>query len=268
MASTHPIGIFDSGVGGLTVLRALREALPHERIAYFADTANVPYGDKSPEQIKGFSRRILKWMQDDLGVKLVVAACHTSSALALNEVAKEFRIPVIGTIDPTISAVLQDPQHTRVGIIATPASAGKRTHETALIQSGFQGMIHTIACQEFVPLIEAGKLEGPQLHTITQHYLEPFHSMNLTTLIYGCTHYPWIADVISQYLPPAVICIDPAQHIVAETTQTLMKKSLLNQALLSQPVDFYCSARPEQFAEITARFLLMPTPKVKLVLES
>lgn len=264
MPSSHPIGIFDSGVGGLTVLRALREAMPNERLVYFADTANVPYGEKTPDQIKGFSRQILAWMQNDLGVKLVIAACHTSSALALNEVAKEFKIPVIGTIDPTVAAVLQDKKHNRIGIIATPASANNRTHETALIQSGYQGLIHTIACREFVPLIESGNLEGPQLHEFTQQYLEPFHAMNLTTLIYGCTHYPWIADIISQYLPPLVVCIDPAQHIVVQTNHTLAQNALLNQASISPPVDFYCSARPNQFAEVTGRFLLMPAPAVKL----
>jgi glutamate racemase len=264
MSSSHPIGIFDSGVGGLTVLRALRAALPYERMVYFADTANVPYGDKTPEQIKGFSRQILQWMQNDLGVKMVIAACHTSSALALSEVAKEFKIPLIGTIDPTVTAILQDKKHTRVGIIATPASANNRTHEKALINSGYQGLIHTIACQEFVPLIEAGKLDGAQLHEITQQYLEPFHQLNLTTLIYGCTHYPWIAEVIARYLPPLVICIDPAQHIVAQATQTLTNKAILNKALTSPAIDFYCSAHPDQFAEVTGRFLLMPTPVVKL----
>lgn len=264
MHSSHPIGIFDSGVGGLTVLKALREALPYERLLYFADTANVPYGDKTPEQIKGFSRRILEWMQDELGVKLVIAACHTSSALALNEVAQEFRIPVIGTIDPTVSAVLQDPKHSRVGIIATPASAQNLTHETALFKSGYQGHIHTIACPEFVPLIEAGHLESPALHEAVEHYLEPFHTMNLSTLIYGCTHYPWIADVISRYLPPSVTCIDPAHHIVAQTRQVLNQKTLLNNKPPSLPIDFYCSARPEHFAEMTARFLLIPAPQVIL----
>ncbi len=264
MSPNHPIGIFDSGVGGLTVLRALRAALPYERMIYFADTANVPYGDKTPDQIKAFSKRILKWMQDELGVKLVIAACHTSSALALSEVAKEFKIPVIGTIDPTVAAILQDKRHSRVGIIATPASAQNLTHEKALIQSGFDGVIHTIPCREFVPLIESGKLDGNELHEITEHYLEPFHEMNLTTLIYGCTHYPWISDVIVRYLPPSVTCIDPAHHIVAETTHTLMNMALLNKTAVSQHVDFYCSARPDQFAEVTARFLLMPTPDVKL----
>jgi glutamate racemase len=264
MFSSHPIGIFDSGVGGLTVLRALREALPYERMIYFADTVNVPYGEKTPAQIKGYSRQILRWMQNDLGVKLVIAACHTSSALALNEVSKEFKIPVIGTIDPTVAAVLQDPNHTRIGIISTPASADNRTHETALIKSGFKGLIHTIACREFVPLIEAGKIEGSQLHQVTEQYLEPFHSMNLTTLIYGCTHYPWIADVITRYLPITVTCIDPALHIVVETTETLEKQALVNKGPINHPTDFYCSARPEHFAQVTGRFLSMPTPHVKL----
>lgn len=264
MSPNHPIGIFDSGVGGLTVLRALRAALPYERMIYFADTANVPYGDKTPEQIKGFSKQILQWMQNELGVKLVIAACHTSSALALSEVAKEFKIPVIGTIDPTVAAILQDKRHSRVGIIATPASALNLTHERALIRSGFDGLIHTIACKEFVPLIETGNLNSKDVHEVAQHYLEPFHEMNLTTLIYGCTHYPWISDVIVRYLPPAVTCIDPAHHMVAETTQTLIKLGLLNRGPQNYNVDFYCSARPDQFAEATARFLLMPTPPVKL----
>jgi glutamate racemase len=231
---------------------------------YFADTANLPYGEKTPEQIKGFSRQILHWMQSELGVKLVVAACHTSSALALQEVAQEFQIPVIGTIDPTVQAVLEDSRHSRIGIIATPASANNLTHETALIKSGYQGLIHTIACREFVPFIEAGSVKSPELHELTQQYLEPFHSMNLSTLIYGCTHYPWIADLIKSYLPPTVVCIDPAQYIVAETKQRLATKLLLNAGPISPVIDFYCSARPDQFSEMTAHFLSIPAPNVKL----
>jgi len=160
--------------------------------------------------------------------------------------------------------VLKNSQHSRIGIIATPASANNLTHETALLKSGYQGFVHTIACGEFVPLIEAGSLQSPELHEITQHYLEPFHSMKLSTLIYGCTHYPWIADLITQYLPPTVVCIDPAQTIVAHAHQTLASQLLLNVEPNSQPIEFYCSARPDQFAQITAQFLSIPTPSVKL----
>lgn len=264
MTSSHPIGIFDSGVGGLTVLRALRQSLPNEHFVYFADTANVPYGDKTPEQIKAFSRQIIGWMQHDLGVKLVIAACHTSSALALGEIASEFNIPLIGTIEPTVAAILQDTKHTRIGIIATPASANNLTHEKALRLSGYEGLVHTIPCRELVPLIEAGDLNAVSLHEHSERYLQPFHTMNLTTLIYGCTHYPWVADVITRYLPPLVACIDPAQQIVAQASQLLKYRQMVSGQSVSPAIDFYCSARPEQFAETTGRFLLMPPPKVIL----
>lgn len=265
MHVSRPIGIFDSGVGGLTVLKALHHAMPNERLIYFADTANVPYGEKTPEQIKTFSRQILTWMQNELGVKLVIAACHTSSALALSEVAQEFSMPIIGTIDPTVDAIIQDASHTRIGIIATPASANNLTHQMALQKSGYNGFIHTIACQAFVPLIEAGNVHGEALHDITREYLQPFHALNLTTLIYGCTHYPWIAHVIAQHLPANVVCIDPANHIVNKTQQTLAHHSLLNSVNQATTIDFYCSAHPIQFAKMASQFLSIPVPAVKQI---
>ena len=140
MAGSGPIGIFDSGIGGLTVLRELQRLLPHENFIYFADTAHLPYGDKTPEQIQGYSRRIITWLQDDMNARLVVAACHTSSALALDQISPEFKVPVVGTIYPALQTILRDYPYSRLGIIATPASVKSCHHEKALINAALKDM--------------------------------------------------------------------------------------------------------------------------------
>lgn len=266
MADKRPIGIFDSGIGGLTVLKELQRVLPHENFAYFADTANLPYGEKSPEQIIDFTRNTLSWMQDEIGAKLVIAACHTSSATALDIVSKEFSMPIIGTIYPLVETIMQNDPNSRIGIIATPTSVSSRMHETILRQSGFQGEIHSIACPKFVPLIEAGHIFGPELLRVTNEYLSIFKKLDLNTLIYGCTHYPWISDTIRHVLPDIVEYIDPAVSIAAKASQELFKYKMLNTSNNTLSIDYYSSSSPETLSSQVS--LLMCTPKPAVTLKS
>jgi glutamate racemase len=262
MADKRPICIFDSGIGGLTVLKELQRALPHEHFIYFADTANLPYGEKTPEQIIDYARRTLRWMQDELGAKLVIAACHTSSATALDIVSKDFSIPVIGTIYPMVETLMQDHQDARIGIIATPTSVNSRTHENVLVRSGFKGYIHSISCPRFVPLIESGHILGTELLDVCYEYLSAFKEYNLNALVYGCTHYPWIADTIQQILPKTVSFIDPAASIAAKAFQELYKYKILNALTHKGSTDFYCSASPETFSSQISLLMSISKPHV------
>jgi glutamate racemase len=265
MLAKQPIGIFDSGIGGLTVLRKLQQALPHERFVYFADTANLPYGEKTPDQIIDYARQTLAWMQDEIGVKLIVAACHTSSATALDIVAPEFRIPIVGTIYPMVETILNHYQNRRIGIIATPTSVNSRMHENILLKAGFQGHIVSISCPQFVPIIESGRISGPELLRCARDYLRPFVDESLNTLVYGCTHYPWITETLQQALPTEVDCLDPAEHIATKVSQELYKYKILNTSLDKAEVRFYSSSAPERFAAQVNLLLSIPSPDVTLV---
>jgi glutamate racemase len=265
MLAKQPIGIFDSGIGGLTVLRKLQSALPQEHFVYFADTKNLPYGEKTPEQIIEFARQTLSWMQNEVNAKLVVAACHTSSATALDIVAQEYQIPIVGTIYPMVETLIEHHQNRRLGIIATPTSVSSRMHETILRKSGFQGDIYSISCPKFVPIIETGRISGPELLRVTREYIDIFKNEHLNTLIYGCTHYPWIADTISQVLPTGVDFIDPAEHIAAKVSQELYKYKILNTSWEKLKVHFYCSSLPERFASQINLLLSIPSPEVTLI---
>lgn len=265
MLTQKPIGIFDSGIGGLTVLKELQRTLPHEHFVYFADTANLPYGEKTPEQIVEYTRQTLAWMQNEMGAKLVIAACHTSSATALDTVSPEFTIPVIGAIYPMVETVLQHYQGRRIGIIATPASVQSRMHENILVKSGFQGRLYSISCPKFVPIIESGRIFEPELLTAAYKYLDIFKKKDLNTLIYGCTHYPWIADTIQQVLPVSVDLIDPAEHIAAKVSQELYKYKIINISSNKVKVDFYCSSSPDRFSTQVNLLMSIPKPEVTLV---
>lgn len=263
MQAKQPIGIFDSGIGGLTVLRKLQNALPHEQFVYFADAANLPYGEKTPEQIVGFARQTLSWMQNEIGAKLVVAACHTSSTTALDLVASEFNIPIVGTIYPMVENLLTHYQNRRIGIIATPTSVNSRMHENILINAGYEGHLISISCPKFVPIIESGRITGPELLRSAYEYLEVFHKESLNTLIYGCTHYPWIEDTVQQVLPTGVDFLDPAEHIAAKVSQELYKHKILNTSWDKLKVKFYTSGDAKRFSSQINLLLSIPSPEVK-----
>ncbi len=221
-----PIGVFDSGLGGLTVWRALRRRLPHERLIYFGDTARVPYGERSPEEILAFVRQILTWMQAQ-PVKLVVMACNTSSALALEQVRQEFALPILGLILPGAQAALA--QGFRIGVLATVATVKSRAYSraiqeySALDPKRFPYPVYCWeqACPEFVPLIEAGWLDSPALRQAAEHYLQPLLQKGIDTLVYGCTHYPLLDPILKPLLPSSVKRVDPGMALVGSLAREL-----------------------------------------------
>lgn len=257
----HPIGVFDSGVGGLTVWRELRRQLPQESIVYFGDTARVPYGDRSPQEILQFGREILRWMVD-LPVKLIVVACNTSSALALDQLRQECPVPILGLILPGAREAFHRGQ--RIGVIATPATVRSQAYRQALFEIGMEAGRSVLcweqACPEFVPLIEKGHYQDPYLYQIAQDYLQPLLDQNIDTLVYGCTHYPLLNPLLRPLLPATVQIVDPAIALVEAVVQELDLWGLRQSEGLPHPspwqnTQFFVSGDPQAFAQAARQWL-------------
>lgn len=249
--NASPIGLFDSGLGGLTVLRELYRQAPQESVIYFGDTARLPYGTKSPEEILQYVREILTWMTQQ-GVKMVIMACNTSSALALETVRSEFNIPILGLILPGARAAVQ--QGRRIGVIATPATVASDAYQHAIGEVDATAQVWQVGCPEFVPLIEENRIEDPYTSAVAQSYLQPLIDQNIDTLIYGCTHYPHLAPVLRRILPPAVKLVDPAVHVIAAAVQELDLLGLSN-VRSPQPTRFCVSGCPTTFDHLATQWL-------------
>ncbi|UKP00111.1 glutamate racemase [Nostoc sp. UHCC 0870] len=246
-----PIGVFDSGVGGLTVLRQLYRQLPNESIVYFGDTARLPYGIRSQAEIVQFVREILDWMQQQR-VKMVIMACNTSSALALEIVRAEYDIPILGVILPGAKAAVQ--QGKRIGVIATPATAKSDAYKHAILEINPDVDVWQVGCPEFVPLIEQNRIQDPYTAEVARSYLEPLLQQDIDTLVYGCTHYPLLAPVVRSLLPTQVKIIDPAVHVVTACSQELDLLGLTN-THPPLPTRFAVSGSPQQFAQSGVNWL-------------
>ena len=255
-----PIGVFDSGVGGLTVLQQLYRQLPNESIVYFGDTARLPYGIRSQAEILQFVRDILEWLQQQR-VKMVIMACNTSSALALDIVRQELNIPILGVILPGAKAAVQ--QGKRIGVIATPATAKSNAYRHAILEIEADVQVWQVSCPEFVPLIEQNRIHDPYTAEVARSYLEPLIKQEIDTLVYGCTHYPHLAPVLRSLLPPQVKLVDPAVHVVAACAQELDLLGLKN-THPPLPTRFAVSGCPQSFAQSGLQWLGY-TPMVEQV---
>ncbi|MFN4067537.1 MAG: glutamate racemase [Thermosynechococcus sp.] len=245
------IGVFDSGVGGLTVLKALQSLLPQETFLYFGDTARLPYGTRRRSEILQYVREILMWMHSQ-GIKMAVMACNTSSALALAQVRNEFPFPILGLIVP--AAKMAVTLGKRIAVIATPATVKSGAYARALQELSPTVAIAQVACPEFVPLVESNCLEGDRVHRIVRRTLTPLVEFEPEVLIYGCTHYPHLRHVIEQYLPATVHHLDPAHAVARAAVRKLEAMNLVTPCPQGQ-VQFYVSGIPEQFAQLASQWL-------------
>ncbi len=245
------IGVFDSGVGGLTVLRELYRQLPNESILYFADTARLPYGTRSANEILQFGFEILSWMVQQ-GVKMVVMACNTSDALALDALIPQFNIPILRLILSGARAAIQ--QGCRIGVIATPATAASNAYRRAILEIEATAQVWQVGCPEFVPLVEQNRLYEPYTAEVARQYLAPLLQQRIDTLIYGCTHYPHLEPILREILPPQVKLIDPAKHVVTAAAQELDLIGLRN-TWAPLPTRFCVSGCPQQFARLSTQWL-------------
>ncbi len=203
------VGLFDSGLGGLTVLRRLQERYPHSPCLYLGDTARVPYGQRSVADIRSIAAEVVGWLrQQQVGV--LVMACNTSNALALDVAVAEAGVPVVGLID----SVAADLNSECVGVLATPATAASGAYRRAIHACRPHNFVLEVGCPTFVPLIEAGDLQDPALLDEANAYLEPLLAAGVDTVVLGCTHYPMLAPLLTALLPPHVRLVDPAESAV------------------------------------------------------
>ncbi len=245
------IGVFDSGVGGLTVLQEIYRQLPSESVLYFGDTARVPYGTRTPAEILSFTRETLDWMVQKR-VKMAIMACNTSSALALETVRDEYDLPILGVILPGARAAAR--QGRRIGVIATPATVNSNAYLNAIREANPTAEVWQVACPEFVPLIESNRLNDPYTLAIAKTYLQPLLDRSIDTLVYGCTHYPHLEPVLRKFLPHQIELINPAVHVVAAAAKELNLLGIQHYGK-ALPTRFTVSGDPQHFADLAARCL-------------
>ncbi|MBO5241355.1 MAG: glutamate racemase [Lachnospiraceae bacterium] len=221
-----PIGVFDSGFGGLTVVREIMRQIPNEKIVYFGDTARVPYGSKSKETVTRFSRQITHFLQTQ-NVKTIVVACNTASAYALDELEKEIDIPMIGVVKPGAKVAADVTQNGKVGVIATSATIGSEIYTTYIKKLKPEVSVTGKACPLFVPLVEEGLLEDPVTDEIASRYLLELIDIDIDTLILGCTHYPLIRNTIQRVVGEKVTLVNPAYETARELKLLLEEKGIL-----------------------------------------
>ncbi|MCM8796508.1 MAG: glutamate racemase [Candidatus Omnitrophica bacterium] len=257
------IGVFDSGVGGLTVTRELIAQLPNEDIVYFGDTARVPYGIKSKETVIRFTiENILFLLKQN--VKLICVACNTASSCALPVLKKNFRVPLVGVISPGAREAVYATRNKRIGVIGTKGTIKSRTYETEIRQLDPEIKITAVACPLFVPLVEEGWLEGGVVEEVARRYLEPLKKAKVDTLILGCTHYPLLKPIIRRIMGKEVTLIDSAKQVAIEVKKILDQEGLLNKNGRPQH-RFYVSDNPEWFSGLAKRFLGRPVKNIKKV---
>jgi glutamate racemase len=257
VSDPRPIGVFDSGVGGLTVLGEIRDRLPYENTVYFGDTARVPYGVRDPAEVREFAFEIITYLTD-LDVKLVVVACNTASAVALEAAQAEFDVPVAGVIAPGARAAAVDTINRRVGVLATRVTVESGAYRRAVrnLDAGIE--VHEQACPEFVPLIEKGVVDGPELEKVARGYLDPLMSRRVDAVILGCTHYPLISATINRILGPEVRLISSAGQTALEVSRILSRRGYLRRPRDADDLGastYVCSADPAEFAALGGRFL-------------
>ena len=215
-----PIAVFDSGVGGLTVVSALRTALPGENILYLGDTARVPYGGKSRETIERYSEEITRWLLAQ-GAKMIVVACNSASALALPRLRDRLDVPVEGVIEPGVAAALEATRCGHVAVIGTKATIGSGVYEAGLRARRSSVRVTVSACPLLVPLIEEGLLEDPVTDAVLERYLGPLRAAGVDTLVLGCTHYPLLAPAIARVAGPEICLVDSAAHVASAVKRRL-----------------------------------------------
>ncbi|RKY31712.1 MAG: glutamate racemase [Candidatus Omnitrophota bacterium] len=259
-----PIGVFDSGVGGLTVVKELIRQLPYEDIIYFGDTARVPYGIKSKETVVRFSiENTLFLLKHD--VKLICVACNTVSSVALPSIKSHFRIPLVGVISSAVREAVYATQNKYIGVIGTRGTIDSRTYEKEIRGLDPQIKIKTVACPLFVPFAEEGWLSGKVVLEVAKKYLKPIKDSGCDTVILGCTHYPLLKPVIKEVLADKVKLIDSAKQVAMEVKGILACEGLLSKNRKKAKHKFYVSDNTAWFSDVAKKFLGEPLGKVKKV---
>lgn len=261
---SRPIGVFDSGLGGLTVVKSIKALLPSESIIYFGDTARVPYGNKSRELIKEYSSEITEFLVKK-DSKMVVVACNTVSAMVLSTLKKNNSIPILGVIAPGVAEAISITNNKYIGVIGTIATVNSGAYNTAL--KALDSNIETIsqACPLFVPLAEEGWLEGDVVNMVVAHYLSPLKEKNIDTLILGCTHYPLLKNAIANQFNKTTVLIDSADAVARAVQKQLSDFDLLNNKDEKGSLFCFVTDIPMHFETVGQQFLGSPLDSVQIV---
>ena len=261
-----PVAVFDSGVGGLTVLHELLVSLPHEDFVYLGDTARFPYGDRSPEELLRFSRELAEVLLDD-GAKLLVVACNSATSAALPALRRELegRIPVVGVVGPESRLAAQATRSGRVGLLATPATVASGAYERALAAVAPAAELHSVASAELAPLIQRGGEVDHAVIACVESACRPLRQAGVDAVILGCTHYPLVRPVLQRALGRGVAIVSSGEAIAAEVEAELRADGLERDEDRRGDYRFIASGDPEAFRRLGTRFLQLPVGDVRHV---
>lgn len=262
--SNKPIGLFDSGIGGLTVARQIMKLLPKENIVYFGDTARVPYGSQSPEAIMQYTHEAANFLLSQ-DVKLIVLACNTVTAICLEKLSSTLPVPVIGVIEPGARGAVKATKNNLVGVIGTERTVQSRAYDKAICALNDQITVHAKACPLFVPLVEEGWLENEAAYYTAKIYLEPLKEQGIDALVLGCTHFPHLKTVIGKVMGEGVELVDPAEETAKEVFQILSEKNLLRQEETPATYRYFVSSNPEKFARVGEKLLERPIEPISVI---
>ncbi len=249
-----PIGVFDSDVGGLTLVGELFRVLPQEDIVYFGDTVHFPYGSKSKEAVTRFSLDIANFLKAQK-VKIIVVACNTASSFALSSLREKIDLPVIGVIEPGAQSATDTTRNSKIGVIGTEGTINSRAFEEAIERIDKNVKVFSQPCPLFVDLVERNLLDKPWAKQIAEEYLSPLKNEGIDTLILGCTHYPLLKELLSGIMGQEVSLIDTAETTAKAVKRTLEEKNLLRKENRKAVYKFFVSDDPEKFLQLGGRFL-------------
>lgn len=251
MSDPRPIGVFDSGVGGLTVARAILDQLPHEPLIYVGDTARAPYGPRPLEDIRRFALEIAGYLLDR-DVKILVVACNAMEACAIGDITVQAGMPVVGVINPGARAAIRASRNGTVGVIGTAATISSGAYQRAV---GSEAVLHAIACPVFVEHVEDGDTTSRELRDAARGYLAPLKEEGIDTLILGCTHYPLLSGLLQLELGPGVVLVSSAEETAKDVYATLVREGLLCAQEGPPHHEFLATGDPERFRELAEVFL-------------
>jgi glutamate racemase len=259
-----PIGIIDSGVGGLTVAKEVMRQLPHEQIVYLGDTARCPYGPRTPEEVLRFTWEITQFLMEKQ-IKMLVIACNTATAVALEEIRSELRIPVLGVIHPGARTAIKNTNNYHIGIIGTEGTVKSGAYEQALKSINRKTNVTSLACPKFVPLVESGEYDGLVAERVVAETLAPLKGEGLDTLILGCTHYPLLEPLIKRVMGNSVNVISSGEETAREVSTILHHNGILNTTGEEPCHEFYTTGSTKIFSEIATQWLERPITYIEMV---
>lgn len=264
--SDNPIGLFDSGVGGLTIMKEVVKHLPQENIVYFGDTARLPYGNKSPQSILRYTLDNVSFLLDQK-IKILIIACFTASSHTMETLEQKLSIPVIGVIQSGFKSLMDASSSKKVAILGTSSTIKSGVLQRLIFKQDPSAIVYPIACPLLAPLIEEGLADHPAARMIVEHYLQPLKETDIDAALLACTHYPLIRHGIQEVLGPSVQLVQPAECCALQTKELLASEGLLNQKKSKPVYEFFASDDPEKFRSLARHFLGEEVKEVRAFLD-